>query len=195
MHVKDHILEGYQGWRRGQRTEKDRSVPASGKRWRKSNLRFDSSQLPCPAFDRFQTVLKFSAKFYRRKRVGFFVRLSRNPIFFFFFLHRGKLIPKKRYTLTLLYPLLSIATLKRGRETVKKNNRAKGKKIIPRRASKGTLKKRKKIKHPVALNMVWRLPRHIISSKPFPFFQVETPPFRRGEKYFPQTLFPPRRDR
>lgn len=56
---------------RGQRTEKNWMVPASGKRWHKSNLRFDSSQLPRPAFDHFQTVLKFSAKFSSRKQIVF----------------------------------------------------------------------------------------------------------------------------
>lgn len=102
---------------RGQRTEKNWMVPASGKRWRKSNLRFAASASSLRPFR--QIILKFSAKFYRERR-SFSREIIAKSIFFFY---RGKFISKKKYTLTFFIraflATVSIATLKR-RETVKK---------------------------------------------------------------------------
>ena len=118
------------GDERGQRTEKNWTVPASGKRWRESNLRFAASR--SSLFDHFQIVLKF----YRESGSFFREKLSAKSIFFFFFTEKS-LSPRKKNILLLsflyaLFPALSIATLKR-RETVKKITGA-GEKIIPRRA-------------------------------------------------------------
>lgn len=66
-----------------------------------ANPIFDS-QLPRPVFDRFQIILKFSAKFYRERR-----SFSREIIAKSIFFYRRKFISKKKYTLTFLYSLFS----------------------------------------------------------------------------------------
>lgn len=88
---------------RGQRTEKNWMVPASGKRWRKSNLRFAASASSLRPFSNHIKIFREILLNYK-KEDRFFVRLSRNPFFFFY---RGKFISKKKYTLTFLYALFS----------------------------------------------------------------------------------------
>ena len=131
------------GDERGQRTEKNWTVPASGKRWRESNLRFAASR--SSLFDHFQIVLKF----YRESGSFFREKLSAKSIFFFFY--REKFISKKKkYTLTLLFIRAFPSTVDCNVEKERngeKNNRRRGKNNSP--ARKGTLKKRKKIKRPV----------------------------------------------
>lgn len=87
---------------RGQRTEKNWMVPVSGKRWRKSNLRFAASASSLRPFSNYIKIFREILLNYK-KEDRFFVRLSRNPFFFY----RGKFISKKKYTLTFLYSLFS----------------------------------------------------------------------------------------
>lgn len=66
---------------RGQRTEKNWMVPASGKRWRKSNLRFAASASSLRPFSNHIKIFREILLNYK-KEDRFFVRLSRNPFFF-----------------------------------------------------------------------------------------------------------------
>lgn len=111
-----------------------------------ANPIFDS-QLPRPVFDRFQIILKFSAKFYRKRR-SFFREIIAKSIFFFI---EGSLSLRKNILLRF-YTRFSRVDC----NVEKERN---GEKITVRRyrgknnssSRKGTLKKRKKIKRPVAL--------------------------------------------